>query len=433
MQKHLKQSVQSLLITAAQPPTDAIRLVACEEAGARRNRARRVAKVIETLGAEGLRRIAERAIVNAFGTKVKTAFRGAYEAFKSEWRTRPEEERRQYKDVLDAFAVSKLRLARSTVGKYLAGKIHDTPAPNLELHLLRLGKSTADIAPTPEERKTAVMAETIAAVLRARKMRPDRVKLSSEEVKAIDLLASCIPAPHVALDDAEAWKTWLTTCVEQAQELMESHGLLPGTLTPEGMLVAAGDWQAVNRVVLWQIIAAVAILLPILRIEAAAAQFDGQTHRTRKRLRNGLMREWENIRNAREYYEQAKDDSYIYELNLESAVILKRFGNISAALQLLSSVAEACTSRHIPYVTEERKTRWRAEVQKQLNVILTAHLDHLVEHYREDEEAHEVRRQENAASVRQIVKALAGQRLGRDYSTDELYQGIDDHNPADQR
>ncbi len=234
----------------------------------RRNKTMKVVDVVDTVGIEGWRRIAERAIDNLYGRKIRELFKARYALFRAEHEQRRRaggnRRRRTPQDALTAFAKEILDVDRATANRYLNGVILRTPAPDLDRHLMRCGSGLHNIAPSPDEKLIAVLSATAAAMLKARGLEPGHILLTLEDVRLIRWLMENAPVSPEAFDDPVGWKWYLRYRAELSRAAVQYGCLASGSdkgISLEALTVA-GDWQAAkhNRWLGWQLAIAVLFL-----------------------------------------------------------------------------------------------------------------------------------------------------------------------------
>ena len=251
------------------PPVIALDSVQHTEIRTRVRNGKSFEEITRSVGLAGFQRIADQAFDRLYNSRIKKAFRHAYDEFKAKW---SEERRRKRKagikedrDALAAFAQDVLDLDRGTAGKYIAGKIKKTDTITLDKYLMRIGTSLNRTLPSPEETKRAVFSETATAMLRARKINGIRVELTEDELTAIEWIYHAHPPDELALRSRKAWGHYIQylNLITQKTSWKLGPDWLSGILT--------GDWAAAldNKWLPWQFLVA---LIVLHRLSASRAQ-----------------------------------------------------------------------------------------------------------------------------------------------------------------
>jgi transcriptional regulator with XRE-family HTH domain len=220
---------------------------------------------LSKIGEEGFSRIAERARIRCIGFGINQAFRKWYFAEMRLGGIRGEKD----------FA-ARLEVAVSTASRYLNGKISKTDVLTIDRYLRLIGTSLREVLPDEVTVRKAVMSETIAAILKARRVPKKEwnkyLPPREATLKKLEWLLKRRPLPISAEASSPDWYDWC----HQAALLLEcpiKDGIQDdgsqSEPAEESLRTAsiAADLEFAKKLLPWQI----AVLVALSAKEAKAA------------------------------------------------------------------------------------------------------------------------------------------------------------------
>jgi hypothetical protein len=254
------------------------------------------------IGEVGFERIGRRAYSRVVARKQATLFREDFNRSKEDLRRGGETG-----DLLAAWA-HRLEVSRATADRLRKGTYHPR---DLGYHLHKIGKSLDDIEPTPDEYNRAVLAETVAAALMARGVRPPgNLSLTEVEIRRIEALVRHLSVPRVVLENPIQWKNWFANTLRDAERILAESSVphIPtDNIDASQSLTATADWKAAMPFLrLWQLVAFVVTWHELSNWSSAQAAAGKDLKRRRRQLARLYQRRRQLVEDRRKIEEECR-------------------------------------------------------------------------------------------------------------------------------